>query len=55
MNADGPALRGLLAAKGYDANFILEETEKRDGVAIIPTKRHRLVKLPVDAAIYALQ
>jgi transposase len=29
--------------------------EKRGGVAIIPTKRNRLVQLPVDTAIYALR
>ena len=29
--------------------------EKRGGVAMIPTKRNRLVQLPVDTAIYALR
>src|SRR3546814_12220202 len=29
--------------------------EKRGGVAMIPTKRNRLVQLPVDADIYALR
>ncbi len=55
MNADGPAPRVLLAGKGYDADFIREDMEKRGGVAMIPTKRNRLIQLPVDAAIYALR
>jgi transposase len=45
----------LLADKGYDADFIREDMEKRGGVAIIPTKRNRLVQIPVDTAIYALR
>ena len=41
--------------KGYDADFIREEMEKRGGTAMTPTKRNRLLQLPVDAAIYALR
>ena len=55
MNADGPAPKVLFAGKGYDADFMRENMEKRGGVAVIPTKRNRLVQLPVDAAIYALR
>jgi transposase len=55
MNADGPPPKVLLADKGYDADFIREDMEKRGGVAMIPTKRNRLIQLPVDAAIYALR
>lgn len=40
---------------GYDADFIREDMEKRGGVAMIPTKRNRLIQLPVDAVIYALR
>lgn len=29
--------------------------ERRSGVAMIPTKRNRLIQLPVDPAIYALR
>ena len=29
--------------------------ERRGGVAMIPSKRNRLVQLPVDAVIYALR
>ena len=45
----------LLADKGYDADFIRDDMEKRGGNAMIPTKRNRLMQLPVDAAIYALR
>lgn len=55
MDAEGPAPRVLLADKGYDADFIREDMERRGGVAMIPTKRNRLVQLPVDNAIYALR
>jgi len=55
MNADGPAPKVLLADKGYDADFIREDMNRRGGVAMIPTKRNRLIQLPVDAAIYALR
>src|SRR3546814_7252865 len=55
MDADGPAPKVLLADKGYDADFIRQDMEKRGGVAMIPTKRNRLVQLPVDADIYALR
>lgn len=55
MDAHGPASRVLLADKGYDADFIRDDMEKRGGIAMIPTKRNRLVQLPVDAAIYALR
>ena len=55
MNADGPAPKVLLADKGYDADFIREDMNRRGGVAMIPTKRNRLIQLPVDTAIYALR
>lgn len=50
MNAEGPAPKVLLADKGYDTDLIREDMEKRGGVAIITTKRNRLVQLPsIDA------
>lgn len=55
MDADGPAPKVLLADKGYDADFIREDMERRGGTAMIPTKRNRLIQLPVDAATYALR
>lgn len=55
MNADEPAPKVLLSDKGYDADFIREDMERRSGIAMIPTKRNRLIQLPVDSAIYALR
>ena len=55
MNADGPAPKVLLSDKGYDADFIREDMERRGGTAMIPTKRNRRIQLPVDPAIYALR
>jgi transposase len=55
MDADGPAPKVLLADKGYDADFIRADMERRGGIAMIPTKRNRRIQLPVDAAIYALR
>ena len=55
MEAEGPAPKVLLADKGYDADFIRDDMQRRGGFAMIPTKRNRLVQLPVDDAIYALR
>ena len=55
MDAEGPAPKVLLADKGYDADFIRDDMQRRGGYAMIPTKRNRLVQLPVDDAIYALR
>lgn len=38
MDADGPAPKVLLADKGYDADFIRADMERRGGTAMIPTK-----------------
>ena len=43
MNADSPAPKVLLGDKGYDADFIPQDMAARGGVAMIPTKRNRLV------------
>ena len=37
MNAEGPVPKVLLADKGYDADFIREDMERRGGAAMIPT------------------
>ena len=55
MDAYGPTPKVLLADKGYDADFIRTDMARRGGVAMIPTKRNRLIQLPVDAAVYALR
>jgi transposase len=55
MEAEGPAPKVLLADKGYDADFIRYDMQSRGGFAMIPTKKNRLVQIPVDGAIYALR
>jgi transposase len=55
MDAEGPAPKVLLADKGYDADFIRHDMGRRGGFAMIPTKKNRLIQLPVDGAIYALR
>jgi transposase len=36
MEAEGPAPKVLLADKGYDADFIREDMQRRGGFAMIP-------------------
>ena len=55
MNAGRPAPKVLLGGKGYDVDFIRQDMEILGGFAMIPTKRNRLIQLPVDSAIYALR
>lgn len=55
MEQEGPSAKVLLADKGYDADFIRQDMEQRGGFAMIPTKRNRLLQIPVDPAIYALR
>ena len=35
MNADGPSPKVLLADKGYDADFIREDMDKRGGIVAL--------------------
>ena len=51
----GPEPSVLLADRGYDADHIREDMERRGGVAIIPTRKNRKVQIPVDGHIYALR
>jgi transposase len=53
--ADGPPPKVLLGDKGYDADFIREDMEKRGGIAVIPMKRNRKIQAPGDGHIYALR
>jgi transposase len=39
----------------YDADFIREDMIKRGGIAMIPTRKNRLIQVPVDGHIYALR
>lgn len=53
--ADGPQPKVLVAYKGYYADFIWQDMEKRGGVAVIPSKRNRKIQVPVNGHIYALR
>ena len=55
MAADGPEPNVLLADRGYDADFIRDDMEARDGIAIIPTRKNRIAQIPVDGFVYALR
>jgi transposase len=55
MNEEGPEPKVLLGDKGYDADFIRQDMAERGGFAMIPTRKNRLVQIPVDGAIYALR
>lgn len=55
MDEPGPALRVLLADKGYDADFILADLEARGIAAVIPAKRNRKVQPVIDGHIYGLR
>ena len=55
MDADGPAPKILLADKGYGADFIREDVEKRCDTAMIPTKCNRLIQSTVYVDNYGLR
>lgn len=45
----------LIADKGYDSDYIRENTEANGGVAVIPSRKNRKIAIPVDGFIYALR
>ena len=45
----------LLADKGYDTDAIVEDAEKRDMVAVIPSKKNRKKKRTHDKHLYKLR
>ena len=55
MAADGPAVRVLLADRGYDSDAIRQDMEARGGVAVIPARKSRRVRETVDGHVYALR
>lgn len=48
-----PALRVRVADKGYDSDRIREKVEADGGVSVIPMRRNRKLRVPVDAVLYA--
>lgn len=55
MDAGEPAPKVLFANKDHDADFIREDMERCGATAMIPTKRNRIIHLPVDPVISALR
>lgn len=55
MDEPVPQPRVLLADKGYDADFILNDLDARVCAAVIPAKRNRKVQPIIDGHIYALR
>jgi len=45
----------LIADKGYDADKIRDHVEAGGGTAVIPARKSRLRKEPIDGFIYALR
>jgi transposase len=45
----------LLADKGYDSDAVRQDMAKRDGEALIPSKKNRKVQQIVDKALYKLR
>ena len=55
MYAEGPEPKVLIADKGYDADRIREDMERRGGIAVIPTRKGRKAPIPTYDHIYALR
>jgi len=53
--AGGPDPTVLLADRGYDADRIRQDVERRGGTAVIPMRKGRKVQVPIDDFIYALR
>ena len=55
MEAEGPEAKVLLADRGYNSDQIRETLRERGAASVIPTRRSRKVRIPVDGHIYALR
>ncbi len=55
IDAPGPEPKVLLADKGYDTDFIRQDSESRGITPVIPMKSNRKQVVVVDPAIYALR
>ena len=55
MDESAPDPKVLLADRGYDADAVRADVERRGGTPIIPTKKNRRVQAKIDRAIYALR
>ncbi len=55
MDQPGPEPKVLIADKGYDSDAIRDDLRARGAEPVIPMKRNRLERLPVDGFVYALR
>jgi transposase len=55
MEAKVPPPKVLLADRGYDANRIRDDIDRRGGVSMIPGRKTRKVPIQIDEYIYALR
>lgn len=55
MEWGGPDAKDLLADKGYDANSIRDDMEKRGGFAMIPMRKNRKEITPTDDFVYGFR
>lgn len=55
MVEPGPEPKVLIADKGYDSNAIRDDLIARKVEPVIPMRRNRKAKDPIDGAIYALR
>ena len=55
MRENGPEPKVILADRGYDADAIRADIERRGATPVIPTKKNRRVQIEIDGAIYALR
>jgi transposase len=55
MQEPGPPPKIIIADKGYDSDMIRGDLAARKVVAVIPMRRSRKTRTPIDGAIYALR
>jgi transposase len=55
MDESAPDPKVMLADRGYDADTVRADLERRGGVPVIPTKKNRRVQIEIDRAVYALR
>lgn len=55
MAAGAPDPKVFLADKGYDADRVRADIERRGGVPVIPMRKGRKVQIAIDGFVYALR
>ena len=55
MDEPAPEPKVVIADKGYDADAIRSDLERRGATPVIPAKRNRKTPIQIDGHIYALR